>query len=172
MELFVDWFDSIRIDRGTPTNSQYYRWFMTVVFGQIPWLFCPSMINAFNLALSWADMEARVNNTPNSKMTVLEGMSRLWWKYLQRSRSGLRLPRNKKGNCLAVLANPDEHKEIHRLPLFEGRSDPQDIKGAPTRERKDLASNSSFEKQREERMSGKFFNFLKKRERSRFSICG
>ena len=89
MELFVDWFDSIRIDRGTPTNSQYYRWFMTVVFGQMPWLFCPSMINAFNLALSWADMEVRVNHTPNSNMTVLGGMSLLWWKYLQRSRFGL-----------------------------------------------------------------------------------
>jgi len=73
------------------------------------------------------------------------------------------LPKNKKGNCLAVLANPDEHKEIHRLPLFDGRYDPQDIKGAPTRERKDLASNSSFEKQREERMSGKFFNFSEKK---------
>ena len=75
----------------------------------------------------------------------------------------MRLPKNKKGNCLAVLANPDEHKEIHRLPLLDGRSDPQDIKGAPTRERKDLASNSSFEKQREERMSGKFFNFSEKK---------
>ena len=137
---------------------------MTVVFGQMPWLFCPSMINAFNLALSWADTEVRVNNTPNSNMTVLEGMSRLWWKYLQRSRSGLRLPRNKKGNCLAVLANPDEHKEIHRLPLFEGRSDPQDIKGPPTRERKDLASDSSNEKKREERMSGASFNFSEQKE--------
>ncbi|MGA0438035.1 MAG: hypothetical protein ACO3PO_10725, partial [Limisphaerales bacterium] len=51
------------------------------------------------------------------------------------------------------------HKEIHRLPLLDGRSDPQDIKGAPTRERKDLASDSSNEKKREERMSGKSFNF-------------
>ena len=65
---------------------------------------------------------------------------------------------------MAVLANPDEHKEIHRLPLLDGRSDTQDIKSPPTRERKDLASDSSNEKKREERMSGASFNFSEQKE--------
>ena len=149
----------IWLNQGTPMNSQYYRWFMTVVFGQMPWLFCPSMINAFNLALSWADMEVNANNRPNSNMTVLEGIGGLWWKYLQRSRSGLRLLQNKKATAWAVPGNADEQKKSHRLPLFDGRSYPQNINGPPTRERKDLASNSSFKKQREERTSGKSFKF-------------
>ena len=42
--------------------------------------------------------------------------------------------------------------------MLDGRSDPQDIKGAATRERKDLASDSSNEEKREERMSVKSFN--------------